>query len=162
MLACDAGMSYTGGRSASMTSKCSRATAAVLALAAWVMPFVATPLHLYCAHSYHEDCPACRMAKRSAPRGACRCCCGFCLAPGGTSRASLSKEPPGHNHEFCDSAGRCSICEVLSTQYRICAPKQPCPLEGRFTAPVTPESRVRMRFGLCFCILGRAPPFPSF
>lgn len=144
-----------------MTTAYSKVLAAAMAFAAWVMPFVATPLHLYCAHSYHEDCPACRAAKMRNPLCTCWCCCVFCTAENSAPRTLFSKKPPEHNHEFCDPASRCSICSMLSMQYRTLVPKEHGSFDWIFIACSTPENRVQIHCELCPCLFGRAPPLPA-
>jgi hypothetical protein len=144
-----------------MTTAPSKILAVAVAFAAWVMPFVATPFHLYCAHSCHDDCPACRAAKLRNPQFTCPCCCGFCASESSLPRTLFSKKPPEHNHELCDSAGRCIICQMLSMQYRTLVPEEQAPFDWKLIAFSTPKNRVRIPSEFRSCIFGRAPPLPA-
>jgi len=89
----------------------------VIALIAWVAPLIVTPVHLYEAHSYHNDCPACRAEKERPHQNDDASCRGECDCH---HREANTKElPPQHNHEFQRLGEYCSTCEILFGQNKI-------------------------------------------
>lgn len=140
-----------------MWYRCLKALMIALALAAWVVLFLATPVHLYVAHSYHNDCPACRAQMETAhqcTRTSCCCHVGKSYQP----ELALDKKPPEHNHEHHRFGEYCSTCQILLGQNKILVATAPMVFDWQVVAECVLETQLRVQLRFFGTRYSRAPP----
>ncbi len=138
-----------------MRFRCLKALSVFLALLAWVVLFVATPVHLYVAHSHHDDCPACRAAEEHAQ---CTCCSCNYHGEADSNEVTLSRKPPEHNHEFHCLGEFCITCQILFAQNKISAPTAITLFESQFVWEYITQTLSAIPSAFCRTYSSRAPP----